>query len=582
MVALVAASERNEDDPIILGDESGIRSVAALPWIAKLPKGTLKTAFAFNYDVTMILRDLPAPRLDSLRQTNVLRTGRWSVRHIPGKRFWVSDRGLNRSAQIWDVWSWYPYSFNRLLEEWNLATRSEQKFIREMKAARDRFSELPLSRIIEYSVLECRLLARWVRNLIELHTRVGLSLRSYCGPGSTASAIYTKHNWKPPLRSDEITSVATAAFYGGRNEVSCIGDVPGPVYAYDIGSAYPFEISRLPEVVSWRTSKTDPGNEWWGYAAIEWDIQDESVWGPFPVRGAMLESGRALSLVYPLQGKGVYHSSEVNAARSIFGDAITIRRAWIADTTDVLPFSWVNTLAAERLALKAAKDPAAYPLKVGLNSLYGKMVQRKGKAPYRDMVYGAAVTAGTRARLLPILTSLQSNAILAATDGIVTTKKVRGLQLGTNLGEWEVDEYGHAFVAQSGVYWLGDKIRTRGFRRHSLNLAEVKEAWQTEGTQAAISYTERRFIGYRLACARGKAEQAGTWAENTRRLFLSPFPRRVPFRMKGARLLTRPPDLLAWRLHSFFDSVSLHRTNTTELDTSLSMLEDPEWNLDDA
>lgn len=580
---IVAANEHG--DSFHLSDPEGLSSETLLDFLVGLPPG-LKVSFFFNYDVTMILRDFRFAYLNTLREAGTVTTERWKIRHIPSKRFWAKSRLHDKSVQVWDVATWYPTSFNQLLKDFDLATPTEAAFIKRMKSLRVDFAKgvTDLTETTAYCKLECVLLARWVRQVITLHHAVGLNLSSYCGPGSTASAIYRKNGWRPPVRDEELTSVASEAFFGGRNEISAMGAVDSKVYVYDIGSAYPYEIANLPGIRAWRIyEKGEPTNpDWWGFAEVIWRVPDSAVWGPFPVRGAQLATGRSLSLVYPREGHGVFHSSEITAAREAYPDCIEVLRSWVAITTNEKPFAWVEALAAERLERKAAGDPAAYPLKVGLNSLYGKMVQRKGRAPYRDIVYGAAVTAGTRARLFRILARAGRDALLAATDGILLTKPIEGLDMGKNLGQWELDTYPSAFLAQSGVYWVGEKIRTRGFRRNSLTLAEVKTAWKEEKTDAVITYKERRFIGYRLATARGREDQLGTWAESVRSMYLSPYPRRVPFRWQGDLLYTNPPPLMDWMLTRELDTAFLSiGRRSDDIYQRVHDREDPSWIFED-
>lgn len=579
-VAIVAACDDDTVPPIILADPNGLRTRQLLDFLVTLPGG-LKTAFAFNYDATMILRSLPFSLLNHLRVTGHVYADEWKVSHIPGKRFYVRNRMTRQGCQVWDVFSWYPTSFARVIEDWDLARGPELEEIQTMKALRSDFANVAFERIVDYCVMECRLLARYVRVLWDLHRSVDLALTSYCGPGSTASAIFRAQGWKPPTRPEVVTAIASAAFYGGRNEISSLGEIDGPLYHYDIGSAYPFEIANLPAIRGWQHATSAPSSDWWGYAHVTWNLPTSTVWGPFPMRGGQTTVGRSLSLLYPRAGSGIYHSSEIDAARAVYGAAIKVHKAWVAIRDDGRPFDWVRDLAARRLAYKDAGDPKAYPLKVGLNSLYGKMVQRVGKAPYRDVVYGAAITAATRARLLSVLADRQHNALLAATDGILLTEPHTGLRLSNALGDWEVQEYATAFLAQSGVYWLDDKIRTRGFRRHSLDQAKVRSTWRKRKTSAEIVYDERRFIGYRLAAARNRPDQVGTWNESQRRLFLTPYPRREPWKWIGNRLLTRPAQLTDWTLRAELDDLLLELEEQDFAFSPFEDVEDPDWHLDD-
>src|SRR5205814_451985 len=60
----------------------------------------------------------------------------------------------------------------------------------------------------------------------------------------------SKHSRPPaprrPERDREFEVAANLAYYGGRFEVSRIGFIPGPLYEYDLRSAYPAAMLQMP------------------------------------------------------------------------------------------------------------------------------------------------------------------------------------------------------------------------------------------------------------------------------------------------------------------------------------------------
>jgi len=524
-----------------VANPDGLKTEQIFCFLLTLPKG-IKTGFFFNYDATMILRDIGHENLQRLRSRNRCYWGDWRIEHIPGKKFSVSNRIMKKSVTVWDVSGWYPSSFASLIERWGLGTKKQRALIRRMKKKRSQFQQEKLSKVIEYTTLECRLLAEWVRTLLDLHEQVGLHLQSYCGAGATAAAVFRLHGFRPPEVRMEVNHVGELAYYGGRSEISLVGEVPGPVYAYDIHSAYPAALAELPDITGrWRWTRGAPEKNWFGFALVRWDIPAGAVWGPFPVRTLQTETGRTVSLVYPLRGFGWYHSAEVITARRIFGKRIRVDESWVLDENGAQPFSWVRELAKKRLVLKAAGHPSAYVLKVGLNSLYGKLAQRTGEHPYQSMALAAAITAATRARLLEVAGQHPHETLLLATDGILMRRRIPEIVPGDKLGDWELTEHSDdAFIAQAGVYWIGRKIRTRGFESSRISRAAVLRAWRRNRTDGRVDVAVRRFIGYRLACSRGKPELSGTWETLIRRLSLSPLPRRIPISSGGQFVLTRP------------------------------------------
>jgi hypothetical protein len=335
--------------------------------------------------------------------------------------------------------------------------------------------------------------------------------------------------------------IAFRAFFGGRSEISCIGPVPGPVYGYDINSAYPTAIADLPELSGarwYRVKKHKPGM--WGFYRIRWSQRKTECWGMFPIRGAMLPDGhRSISLMYPNSGEGWFHSHEVETAIRLNPGAVEIWDGWVIEDSGARPFEWVKAEAAIRLAYKAAGDERAFPLKVGLNSVYGKLAQRSGTHPLQCIAYAASITSWTRAQLLSAAYPAGHGVILLATDGILSTVPL-DLPLGAGLGTWEADVYESAWMLQAGVYWAGGKKKTRGIDARTLTLDAVADRWRRHATRGVLELPSRRVLSYRLCTAQRKLHLTGTWYDGLRKVKFSPSPRRRSHRWDGDRLLTIP------------------------------------------
>jgi hypothetical protein len=154
---------------------------------------------------------------------------------------------------------------------------------------------------------------------------------------------------------------------------------------------------------------------------------------------------------------------------------------------DERPYAFVAELYEMRREAKTSSEGYVLQMaiKLCLNSLYGKTVQSVGgteDAPPSSCCpyYGAAITTNCRARLLEAALLDPYAIVCFMTDGIVSTRELKGLPRakevfngeppeGTviNLGDWEFEHMGGGFFLQSGVYHIfhknGEpKDRTRG------------------------------------------------------------------------------------------------------------------------
>jgi hypothetical protein len=172
-------------------------------------------------------------------------------------------------------------------------------------------------------------------------------------------------------------------------------------------------------------------------------------------------------LFWPLQGTGWYWSPEIYAAQLHLQAGIILHDVWIARQECNCPlFKWVNDLYEERRRI--GSNTRGYPLKLGLNSLYGKMAQRCGRGPYHDAVSAGLITAITRARLVEALGQDPHSVVMVATDAVFSVRPL-SLDIGERLGQWEEKVWPDLFIAQPGVYWspseLEKSVKSRGAPR---------------------------------------------------------------------------------------------------------------------
>ena len=537
-----------------------------LEWLCNLPKAHIVyVGFYFDYDVSMLLKHLPSHCLQRLRTTTRCYWAQFRIEHVPGKYFTLTNRENKRTFRLWDAGGFAQSSFATVIKQWQLGDEKDHAFIQQMKAERSTFAVSNIEEIKRYCAVECKLLAQYLERIVSLHTDVGLQLSSYCGAGSTATAMFRRYGYenRTPQIPNHIREVAEQSYHGGRSETSIIGPYIGTIYTYDINSAYPYACTQIPVGITWtETKRFVPGKP--GFYFVRWKLRSTNVWGPFPLRKI---NGKNLpSLLYPNEGEGWYSSYEVNEAILVHGKAIEIVYGFVCTDTEKA-FPWIQSTIDARMAYKKSGDERHFPLKLGLNSIYGKMAQTTGKQQYRNVVYASWITGYTRAMIYRAIAREKHNVLLVATDGIIATKPLP-LSVGAACGQWEVQCYENAWIAQAGVYWIGDKIRTRGFEQKYISFEAVKNAWKRDKEHAEVKVPIRRFIGYRQACARNRPDLAGTWFSGERIMTLFPH-RRQLWTKKGDTYYTLPAAI-NWQ----------HVIETELPNDDENMIEQPDWILE--
>ena len=536
-------------------NERGLSHEEVREFLIALPQAAIKFAYSFGYDITMWLAEftererwfLARPNERSLRWCADCKV-RWAARlrkecpkcdkycrqfreHVyrDGYKYdWFngsfrvsecySTKKL-RSTLVWDVFRFFQCSFAEALEKWNIGSEDERKAIRLMKARRGKFAEESVEDVEGYCKLECELLARLMVEVLEAHKRADLKLHRYDGVGATASALLSREGVKSYRGSDvapRVEDVINQAFFGGRFENSVVGPIKGPLYQYDIASAYPYAELSLPclSCATWHYGQPYHPRK---LGVVEYRVKPLNgsplPWMPLPCR---TDSG---SIVFGYDFRGFAWSDEFRAALEGWPDLIEpIRMVELEVGCDHTPFAFLEKLYRYRVSL--GKDGAGIVIKLGSNATYGKTAQSIGDdPPYRSLAWAGMTTSMTRAQILRAMLRASSlDQILSiATDGIVSREKLvlekpktSTLDLEKPLGCWEEKDLPDGvFFAKPGLYFrlkpkrLGD-IRARGVGRREVweqrqKLIDGFRAWNRKDFDYAVPLWSRRFFGLKYS-----------------------------------------------------------------------------------
>lgn len=524
-----------------------------LAFLADLPKDRIYVSYFFDYDVTMILRELPLDRLIRILDTDCRRVpgkpcssfpvdvGQFQVDYMPHKEFRVRRRiGYRKYAQwtvIHDTGTFFQSSFVTALRKWfadepELESVIDQ--IAEGKQQRNDFGAVT-EHEREYNILEIKMLERLMEKFRDLCSSLDMRPSKWQGPGNLVSSVFKRV--KLPGNKDielfdsmpELMHMANSAYYGGRFEVSTFGQIEGPVYQYDINSAYANTYRDLPCLLHGEWRRIPRGSFGTNGAITLLDVEfahdSKFCWGTLPIR---TKKG---TLIFPRRGRGRYWSTETRVARK-YGVQLKSYGGWeYVNKCGCQWFDFVYDLYDERIRL--GKDVQGYPIKIVLASLYGKLAQSVGCAPYSNPIWAGLIVSTVRAQLIDAALSSGTggrDVLMLATDGLFCTER-RDLATGGKLGEWELTEHSDMFIVQSGVYFLPSNedrpknkfTKTRGVPQSKVieHEEDFRRVWNTYldgGPLDAVKISLRNFIGLRLAIARNRPVTAGQWIETSKEI----------------------------------------------------------------
>lgn len=532
--------------------------------------------FGFDYDVSNIIKDLPWRQITALKKYNRTVWNGYEIEHIPHK--WFAVKRGKVKVKIFDVYLFFMSRLVDALEKWEIGpwkttagvsasvplrstgkssyvpdasdssaliprmilqntdssevpslasalTMNDREMVEAFKEVRGSFLWKDISQIRLYMRLELKYTRSLMERLRDVFTAAGYLPDSWHGPGALARMALKRHNVYDAMAicPAEVRIAARYAYVGGRFSPHLVGHMGTGIFCADRNSAYPYATLELPNLSrgTWRRGKKfEPGKFAMYHIRYQSTPRAFAIY-PLPKRGKNAE------VVWPYRVTGWYWTPE---AETVSTDSeAEFLEAWVFDEDDETdrPFAWIAEYFRRRLMLKRQGNPAEFTFKLIINAVYGQLAQRAGwdrnknEAPRsHQLEWAGYVTSHCRAAMYR-LTQLvgEDNVISIDTDGITTTKPVPlpPEEVGSELGQFGVDEYEDGVFWQSGMYALKDdgvwvKARTRGIPKGDVG-AEHMLAALKEGNHVLRS-SRNRFNGYG-SIAYNSREKMNTWSQST-------------------------------------------------------------------
>jgi hypothetical protein len=398
-----------------------------------------------------------------------VRWGEEPTRTVHHKDGTTSEQKIPRPwMHICDTFPYFQAAFmtvlNKTPADQRVWTDAEYELIKKGKDDRsDAYHITP--EMIRYNTLENDILGRIMRQMNEGFVADGIKLdkSQWYGPGQAAQTWMKNVGF--PTSEDVQAAVpkwaldaAHDSYYGGWFEIFAHGLVPGTSYDYDINSAYPSVIAKLPCLLHgrWSRSKTLP-------ARVHGDRRVHLVYadivgtnhfvGPAPHRT------KAGSIMRPRYTRGWHWLHELEASqRAGLLKSMRVRKVVTYEPCACpSPGEPIAGLYEGRLKLNK-NSPRGKARKYVYNSSYGKCAQSVGKPKFANPVYASLITAGCRTMILDAIAThptKSASLLMVATDGIVFREPHPGLFIDPKegLGNWSMKTYENLTLFMPGVYW---------------------------------------------------------------------------------------------------------------------------------
>lgn len=472
----------------------------------------IKVAFAFNYDVNMIVKDVDDESLQRLLDGEWVEHGRYRIKWLTSKWFEIRYRGTY--TIIYDMFSFFGCSFLTACKQY-LGDDTDLAQVTDGKGKRAVFEWEELdSLILPYMRIELVLMAKLANRLRELLSGIGLDLKSWHGPGAIASELLKVNKVKahrPDVEPAEIRLAAQYAYAGGRFESYKTGLYEGNVYQYDIRSAYPYALTQCPALTDEYRIDDNPAQ---GTPVPVFSLNKVRYYDTDMVRTGLnpfalrTDSG---AIFFPNFVETWVWGVEYNAALKWRSQYIELVSTMHFHDDGTRPFEFIGDLYSQRAQWKREKNPAQLAAKLGMNSVYGKLAQRvnwdedTNSAPnWHQLRWAGYLTATCRAMVFDAMAQAPGRIISVETDGIFSEVPL-DLDVGPNLGQWDDrtesgnDHYDAIMYVQSGVYFTleGDNWSTGKTRGFSSNKTHARLALSAVPTLESLVTEQNRFHGLR-------------------------------------------------------------------------------------
>lgn len=381
---------------------------------------------------------------------------------------------------ICDTGSFFQKSFLKVIDpkEWKEPVVTAEEYER-VETGKDSRSVAILDDDMRfYNRLENNILARVLHELDTGFRELGIHLgpAQWFGPGQAAQAWL---EGKAPTTEELqefvprwFLEAARASYYGGWFEIMAHGLIPGIAHEYDINSAYPYIISRIPCLRHGKYTRGtgNPGvspNELPAtlclvYANVR-QAESSTVSGhQNNYIGTMLHRDNDGNISRPDQTEGWYWEHELQAAQRAGCISVIRYQQWIkyVPCNCPPPFASVQDIYNTRLRV-GKTTPLGIACKLTPNSLYGKFAQSVGNPKFANAIYASLITSWCRTMILDSIATHpkgKSNVLMVATDGVYFREPHPGILCSSDLGSWEHKSKNNLCLFKPGVYW-DDKAR---------------------------------------------------------------------------------------------------------------------------
>ncbi|AJW71040.1 DNA polymerase [Nitrosopumilus adriaticus] len=527
-------TETHDGDIFLIADSEGnyldkITPKSVIKWLfSKRYEGTWNFFYNLTFDAGVILK-LLGENLKSYLKTRSLDFSfeGYSIQYIHGKKLAIKKG--HHSTVFFDIAQFYHMKLVDAYQS-NIGKLPEEYL--KMKQKRSHFTKRFYNRnkqqVRNYCITDCILTKRLAEKWITLfHDAFEFYPNRWISSGYLAEKVLINNEIDIPKFNTvpyKIQELAFRCYFGGRFEMLKRGFI-GTGYIYDINSAYPYALTKIPNLSKgrWIKRKSIHPDSKLGFFRIKADIPDLKHVPPFPFRNNNM-------IIFP-SGKFETFCTlpELLACNDESMYEIIDSYQFIPDVEEYPYKNFITEMYQKRLKLKQDGSPLQLPIKLILNSIYGKTGQRINRKIgnlFNPIIF-SAITGHARAQLYEFVQKhkIEREIVAFATDSVCTTRKITSSS--NELGVFSLDKSGDdVFFLQNGIYRINGKWKQRGLGHLGTKEIEHLDTVEKDG-KLFYKFKVLRAGQLRSSIIQNNIEGIGKFSEITRQIDLNADNKRI-------------------------------------------------------
>lgn len=461
-------------------------------------------AYNLKYDSGHFISWLPQDNIYELWKNGSTSYECYKIKAIRYKMLRIT-RNKKDSITFYDMYNFYQGAGKKGKSDLNSVAENilgEKKIDIETKKFTRKYIRGNWDKIGKYCIQDAVLVEKLGNRIIKQFEEWGVKPKALYSTAYVSFQYFYSHTKYVTVRRfwDKhrmLLDYAMQSYAGGKFEVTRKGR--DYYYEYDIVSAYPYEIANLTDISTAKVVYNECYEPDAVYSFLKCLIEIPiEVFSPVPLKwGAanIFPVGRVVKVIT---------KNEYEYLLSVGCKIYVVDAYHLFTRSKIKPYrDEILKLFEFKKKYKKSNNKLLYhTIKILLNSLYGKMVQ---KIPTEtgwkcstcwNPIYAAVITANTRIMVTKMQQQYPS-VVAVHTDSVITSKKL-DIPIGKELGNWDFDAEGEGIIIGSGVYQVGEKSKYRGFHTTIplLELTKINRSRRRIYGSKSLTWREVAFHGW--------------------------------------------------------------------------------------